>query len=154
MSVQLFQVIMLVRRPRDAFLSQFNSNLTHNITLGANMTTLLGNFDRWMQMVNQSVTAYRRFYGFWTKLKKVKKLVVFYEHLVNNVTKEVERMTRFLGFNVSSEVLRCIEKNSEGHFHRKTSPEQSKLYYLLPRNLKTKLATTHREVSTLLKMIV
>ena len=66
-------------------------------------------------------------------------MVVFYQDLVQNVKKQLKRMITFLGFNASSEVLQCVKKNSEGHFHRKKEPEQTFLYDMLDSDLKAKL---------------
>ena len=81
-------------------------------------------------------------------------MVVFYQDLIKNVTKPLKMMIRFLGFNASSEILQCVRKNSEGHFHRKKEPEQRVLYDMLDSDLKAKLEETYKDIILMVKKII
>ena len=54
----------------------------------------------------------------WLKESHMPVVVIQYENLVVNVTEQVVKMTNFLQVPVTSEALRCISANNQGHFKR------------------------------------
>ena len=148
-----FQVMLLIRKPYDTILANYNLGLTKNNTGVANITDLVINKSLWIEKVEQNLQKYWNFHKYWITKKKIRKLVVFYQDLVQNVTKQLKRMITFLGFNASSEVLQCVRKNSEGHFHRKKEPEQRVLYDMLDSDLKAKLDETYKNTIVMVNKI-
>lgn len=45
-------------------------------------------------------------------------LVIFYENLVKDPLKEVQKIVNFLGFEIDPKRLKCLEKYSEGPVKR------------------------------------
>ena len=142
---------MLIRKPFDAILSLYNLNQTETHTSVVDPAIVLKNKTAWTSFVHQKLLLYLKYHLYW-KSKKTgpgQKLVVFYDDIVRNVTAEVQRMTRFLGFNFSNKVLHCVNKNSEGSFRRKKGPEKMIMYSLLDDGIKLKLEKTYEDISKL-----
>ena len=120
--------------------------MTKNHTGVANVTDLVINKSLWIEKVQENLQKYWNFHKYWITKKKIRKLAVFYQDLVQNVTKQLKRMITYLGFNISSQILHCVRKNSEGHFHRKKEPEQRVLYDMLDNDLKAKLEEIYKDI--------
>ena len=120
--------------------------MTKNHTGVANVTDLVINKSLWIEKVQENLQKYWNFHKYWITKKKIRKLAVFYQDLVQNVTKQLKRMITYLGFNISSQILHCVRKNSEGHFHRKKEPEQKVLYDMLDNDLKAKLEEIYKDI--------
>ena len=46
--------------------------------------------------------------------------VIRYEHLKNHLTDSVLDLCRFLGIDVSKDVMECVRNNTEGVYHRRS----------------------------------
>lgn len=65
--------------------------------------------DKWKKLVFQAAT----YFGSEDKL-----LVVHYQDLKEDLSKELTRIVDFLGLKLDEQRLRCTVQNSEGNFHR------------------------------------
>ena len=54
----------------------------------------------------------------WLKESKLPVLPIKYENIKLNVSREVKKMTDFLGMSISKERMDCVSTNYQGHFQR------------------------------------
>ena len=84
-----------------------------------NLLSHAGDVVRWEQFVEYRGFSWYMMLKIWLKESHMPVLVIQYEKLVLNVTEQVIKITNFLQVPVTSEVLRCVSANNQGHFKRK-----------------------------------
>jgi len=86
------------------------------------MVFLLGgsNMAKWNKAAKEYAVQWKDHVQTWMKAKRVPKLVVKYENLLNNLYDELKRMMKFLEFSYTEDDLQCaINSASSESFHRK-----------------------------------
>ena len=107
--------VVLVRNPYKAIMASWNirSTLSHTETINSETLTSkqfrayvgLGG-SRWLKIITDWVGLGNKVY------------FMFYEDLVDDLTEEIRNLLNFLKLSVDEERLKCIERHSEGIFHR------------------------------------
>ena len=105
---------------------------------------LSGNLPKW-----------KEFHKYWLedeKTKNITKCFIFYEDLLSNLTEGLKRMSHFLGFDASNEVLECMRRNSEGKFHRHRTREMEEFFEkVMDDKLTHTFNTSYQEIIDLIK---
>ena len=95
------------------------------------------------------------FHDYWIYSEKtthLERCFIFYEDLINNLTGELVRMSHFLGFEVTKDVLECIRKNSEGKFHRQRTKEIEQFFEKVVRgDLNQKMEEAYQKVKDIVR---
>ena len=125
------KVIMLIRNPWDALLS--------NLNLGQAGHTGVAQ-DKFYKGVNFSIRAtqisrnWPRIYLHWVREfpNPKDRLIIRYEDLLQDLRTQLVRIAKFLSFNVNEDVLKCVVNNSTGAFKR--NKDKLKPKWLTPFN--------------------
>ena len=73
---------------------------------------------KWDWYVEYKGMSWLVFLNTWLKESSIPRVVIQYEKLKVNTTREIIRALEFLGHHVEDETLRCVERNGEGLFKR------------------------------------
>ncbi|XP_069108660.1 WSCD family member GA21586-like [Argopecten irradians] len=73
---------------------------------------------KWEKHVATCLKGWKRQYMSWIKLFKGRSMILVYENMQNNLTKELCRLIRFLGLQVTPRDFWCTWVNREGERHR------------------------------------
>ncbi|XP_002732419.1 sialate:O-sulfotransferase 1-like [Saccoglossus kowalevskii] len=115
-------VILLIRNPYDAFISEYKRIASNRDHTGDVPIEFFHNNLQWRDFVLSSIEKWTRLVMAWHDLK-VPILVVHYEELKRSAVIEVARMLIFLNRTVEPERLECVQQNLEGSFHRKAKKD-------------------------------
>ncbi|XP_078486714.1 sialate:O-sulfotransferase 1-like [Ciona intestinalis] len=111
------KLILVIRNPFDAILSEYNRCLSDSHTGFANQSSFTGK--KWPKFVPYKMQK-------WIRIIKVhldagkETTVVFYENLVQNPSEELRRLIKFTGLHIPNLEARliCTQENLNGAFQR------------------------------------
>ena len=142
------KIIMLVRDPHEAILSEFNRQSSKSKTGHAPSKSFEGPY--WKQFVYRMTNEWAKSNIFWYKSfpDPSTRHVTFYAKLVTETEDELRKMVKFLGMDISNETMQCITDKKEGPFHRKRSQTVGRDVF--DDNMMAKLNFTKRKVYAIL----
>ena len=119
--IRFAKIVMLVRDPHEAILSEFNRQSSNSQTGHAPRTSFEG--QHWKDFAYHMIEEWAKANIFWYKSfpDPSTRLVTFYDKLVTETEEELKKIVEFLGMRISAETMQCIMDNKEGPFHRTSS---------------------------------
>ena len=120
------RAILIVRDPVQALQAEFNRQANNNQTGYAPDKDF--NSTRWKTFVKQGIIRWETFYTNWHKHfpDPSNKHVVFYDDLIADTRKELQRLLKFLNLKINESQMNCVIKNKEGFYHRQKKKVDSK----------------------------
>nr|XP_002120962.3 WSC domain-containing protein 1-like [Ciona intestinalis] len=111
------KLILVIRNPFDAILSEFNRCLSDSHTGFANQSSFTGK--KWPKFVPYKMQKWIRIIKVHLEARK-ETTVVFYENLVQNPIPELRRVVKFTGLHIPNLEARliCTQENLNGAFQR------------------------------------
>ena len=129
-----------MRDPLAAIISFSIMEKTSSHTKQVNETTVMASQTKWNKDVAVVLKRYEKFHKYWLEKKDIQIIRILYENLISNLKRELYRLSDFLNINVENNILDCVLKHSEGHYHRqKQNSSLSMLYKMLNSSLKTRI---------------
>ena len=74
-------------------------------------------FSAWHDYVDQGLEKWLDFHKFWLNTD-IPIHIIHYDHLVADISHEINSVSKFLDFNSNETTVRCVMNKSEGQFHR------------------------------------
>ncbi len=137
------KVILLVRKPIDAFIAEFYRALTENHTGVVELKPDMINRTTWNTYVHTNLTGWHILHKFWLGRQNVAFHFVHFENLKKDFANELKKVLAFLDFKPSMVNMKCVLKNKDGSFKRKTLDRHHRRMLLQLLDKKTKLRLAH-----------
>ena len=116
-------VILLIRKPMDAFIAEYYRAITGAHTGVVKLTNSSIDKKKWNTYVHTNLTGWHLLHKFWLGRRNLKFYILQYEKLRTNTRYELKKVLNFLQMKVSDSTMHCVLENAEGSFHRKTLQE-------------------------------
>ena len=124
-----FQAIVVIRYIFDAIKSYSLYSSTHSHTKTQDPEKVMKNKEHWNQRVSKYIKKYLKFHEYWLKKDDTRILIVLYEELKSDLGNQLRKMAKFLNIEVTDEIIKCVQQNSEGKYHRKNTKNKSDPFY-------------------------
>ncbi len=138
--------ILLIRKPLEAFKSEFHRAITRNHTGVVKFIETRIEKSKWNTYLHTNLTAWDMLYSYWLMKEGVKIHVIQYENLVRNMKGELKTVLQFLQISVSEKDMLCAMENSEGVFHRKKSKQSDILETFVEETSRQRLLSIYIKV--------
>ncbi|KAJ8044698.1 WSC domain-containing protein 2 [Holothuria leucospilota] len=109
---ELDGIVLLIRNPYSAIVSDFNRLVAHNTHKGIAPAEAF-NTSYWAQFVTCSAQRWQTIARYCIELP-VRKLVVYYEDLLTDLPQQLRRVVSFLGLLVDENKIKCAFQDNEG----------------------------------------
>ena len=141
-------VILLVRKPMDAFIAEYYRALTGIHTGVVELTNSSIDKIKWNTYVHTNLTGWHLLHKFWLGRRNLKFYIMQYEKLRRNVRSELKKVLSFLQVKLSDGTMRCVLKNAEGNFRRKTLQKHKRelLFGLLDDKTKNRVKLIYENI--------